>query len=557
MPNDPHPTLADAIAALEQTQTIPALQRRDVISAISRVATYLNRSPHDLEIDAASLRNSLAKIHPAQAGVSAKTLSNVKNNLMKALQATGHLRALYPKCDPTDGWKAFLAQCTGKHQVHSFSRLLNYCCALSIEPDDLSDQIMPEFEVYLDERVLAKDPAELCKQIAQAWNGIVNRQGLPLAQLSYQRGGQYRAPPLTSYPASLQAEINGYLDKLAHADPFDDDSPDVVLKPVTLRNIRAHLRQYLDALVQAGNEPANMTTLKSVVTAEMMKAAYQVIMDRLGHRCESQFPPTLHNISGTLVAIARHHLALKPKKLDRILKIKNKVTYNPSGMTAKNAKRVAQFDDWHNQVLLMSLPEVLMDRAAATKNKRKSGLLAMYATAMIILLACPMRIKNLASLDIDQHLTPHKNGTHTTYTLRIEGREVKNLEAIEVRLSHKNSQLVHRYIDRFRHLVSIGNGSALFPQANSGCPRDPANFGREIKETIYRETGLHVNAHLFRHLAAYFFLREHPGEYETIRQLLKHRKQQTTMEFYAGFASKWSYDRYDDAVLSKFGGHNG
>ena len=556
MPNDPHPTLADAITALEQTQTITVQQRRDMISAIRRVATYLNRSPHDIEIDAASLRKSLAEIHPNQAGVSDKSLSNVKTNLMKALQTTGHLPALHPKCDRSDGWKAFLMQCTGKPQVHSLSRLVNYCCALSIGPGDLSDQVMSEFQVYLDDRVLGKDPAKLCKQIAQTWNGIVRRQGLPLAQLSYQRGGQYRAPPLTIYPASLQAEIDGYLDKLEHADPFDDDSPSVALRPVTLRNIRAHLRQYLDALVQAGHDPADMTSLKSLVTADMMKDGYQVILDRLGHRSEGQYPPTLHNISGTLVAIARHHLVLKPKKLERILKIKKKVAYNPSGMTTKNAKRIAQFDDWHNQAFLMSLPDVLMERAAATKNTRKSGLLAMYATAMIILLACPMRIKNLASLDIDQHLTPHKNGTHTTYTLRIEGSEVKNLEAIEVRLSHTNSQIVHRYITRFRHLVSIGNGSALFPKANSGCPRDPTNFGREIKQTIYRETGLNVNAHLFRHLAAYFFLREHPGEYETIRQILKHRKQQTTMEFYAGFASKWSYDRYDDAVLSKFGGRN-
>lgn len=543
-------TLADAIALLKAPSDLTATQQRDMISAVNRVATFLNRPPADLPTDAPSLRELLASIHPAQAGISAKSLSNVKTALTKALQTVGYLPEVEPKAEQTKGWQSFLATCKAKHQVFALSRLVTYCCNRGIEPDGVNDDVMKAFQAYLDKWLLGKDPAKLCKEMAQTWNSIVQHNGLVLPHLNYRKRGQYRARPLISYPEGLQKEIESYLDKLAHADLFEEGGPDKPLRPASLRNTRAHIRQYLDALVSAGEDPMCFESLKDVVTAANIKLAFTAIMDRRGL---DHFPPALHNLACTLASIARHHLNLKPKKLNPILKLKKKVAYNPSGMTSKNAKRLAQFDEWQNVIRLMCLPEDLMDRAMSNPTSRTSALQAMHAAAVAILLACPMRVKNLADLNLDQHLISQRNGTHTIYTLRIEGNEVKNLEPIEVQLNAKNSQLLHRYIMKFRHMVSKGNGAALFPRAKSSEPRNPASFGGEIKAVIYRETGLQVNAHLFRHIAAYLFLKKQPGEFETVRRLLKHKKLQTTMEFYAQFASKWSYNRYDEVVLSELG----
>ncbi len=63
-----------------------------------------------------------------------------------------------------------------------------------------------------------------------------------------------------------------------------------------------------------------------------------------------------------------------------------------------------------------------------------------------------------------------------------------------------------------------------------------------------------MHAHLFRHIAAKLYLSAHPGDFETVRRLLKHKKLQTTMDFYAELSNQWAHDRYDDAVLSKWGG---
>ncbi|MFQ3252302.1 MAG: hypothetical protein ACI9U6_000579 [Loktanella salsilacus] len=78
MPFDQTPaTLADAIAKLEALPNLPNAKRRDLISAIKRTSTLVDRDPADLPADAPALRAILTKIHPAQAGIEAKSLANI------------------------------------------------------------------------------------------------------------------------------------------------------------------------------------------------------------------------------------------------------------------------------------------------------------------------------------------------------------------------------------------------------------------------------------------------------------------------------------------------
>ncbi|GGH18924.1 hypothetical protein GCM10007036_21420 [Alsobacter metallidurans] len=60
-----------------------------------------------------------------------------------------------------------------------------------------------------------------------------------------------------------------------------------------------------------------------------------------------------------------------------------------------------------------------------------------------------------------------------------------------------------------------------------------------------------MNAHLFRHLAAYIFLRQHPGEFETVRVLLGHKSIRTTVSFYCAIEQEDAFRRYD-ALLDSY-----
>ncbi|MDB5660495.1 MAG: xerDC1 [Cypionkella sp.] len=181
----------------------------------------------------------------------------------------------------------------------------------------------------------------------------------------------------------------------------------------------------------------------------------------------------------------------------------------------------------------------------------------MYAAAITILLSCPMRMKNLASLDIDKHLTSHGHGAGLRYSIRVDANEVKNHSHVEVQLNAKNSRLLDKYIMQWRHHISPIASTALFPNRGNGTARPSSNFGQTLTAEIYRQTGIGMNPHLFRHFAAYLYLQERPGDFETVRRFLGHKKLETTMTFYAELSNKWAHEHYDDVVLKKWGGSDG
>ena len=132
----------------------------------------------------------------------------------------------------------------------------------------------------------------------------------------------------------------------------------------------------------------------------------------------------------------------------------------------------------------------------------------------------------------------------------IPGSEVKNGEPVEVDLPQESMRLVKTYLADWRPLVSDTPGDWLFP-ARGGGHRLPSHLSQEMSRVIFKHIGLRVNAHLFRHLAGMLYLIENPGDYETVRRLLGHRKMTTTTTFYAPLENKQAVKRYDEAVLSK------
>ena len=73
-------------------------------------------------------------------------------------------------------------------------------------------------------------------------------------------------------------------------------------------------------------------------------------------------------------------------------------------------------------------------------------------------------------------------------------------------------------------------------------------LAEQIKRAIKKGTGLAVNAHLFRHVCAYLFLKAHPGEYETVRLLLGHTTLAVTVQAYCGFERSDAVRRYDNLI---------
>ena len=240
MTNPNTATLADVRDQLSANTSLPERKRRDLISAVHRITTYLHRPAEDITTAPHRLRHLLAGIHPVQAGVSAKSLSNVKANLSAALRMTAHLPQIEDRAPLTPAWQDFLGAATARHQVRHLSRIIAFCCNRRIEPNAVTDATMVDFRRYLDETLLTNDPAKLCKKLTWTWNCLARLQPKPFVQLKLAPRARYQCAALTTYPQSLQDDLQAYLDRSSHTDIFAEEEPDKALKPVSLLNIAAH-----------------------------------------------------------------------------------------------------------------------------------------------------------------------------------------------------------------------------------------------------------------------------------------------------------------------------
>jgi integrase len=93
-------------------------------------------------------------------------------------------------------------------------------------------------------------------------------------------------------------------------------------------------------------------------------------------------------------------------------------------------------------------------------------------------------------------------------------------------------------------------GPWLFPNGR-GERRNTTSFATMISGFILRETGIQMNVHLFRHLAAKLHLEAHPEDIETARRVLSHSSTTTTLRSYADLENTSAFRRYDDMIASK------
>src|SRR5260221_6615634 len=95
---------------------------------------------------------------------------------------------------------------------------------------------------------------------------------------------------------------------------------------------------------------------------------------------------------------------------------------------------------------------------------------------------------------------------------------VKNRLAFDLELPAPSADLLELYRQRYHPLLAKG-ASWLFPGEN-GAAKRPDALGAQLTRFIRRETGLIVNPHLFRHIAAIIILNRDPGAYVDVKDVL-------------------------------------
>jgi integrase len=97
--------------------------------------------------------------------------------------------------------------------------------------------------------------------------------------------------------------------------------------------------------------------------------------------------------------------------------------------------------------------------------------------------------------------------------------------------------LLDEYVRNFRPLIAKREECSLFV-GDDGHAKSAGSLRDGIVKAIKRCVGIHVTPHQFRHLAGELILRENPGAYGLVQQVLGHINLKTTMNFYAADHSR-------------------
>ncbi|MGA8761189.1 MAG: hypothetical protein WB611_33610, partial [Stellaceae bacterium] len=175
------------------------------------------------------------------------------------------------------------------------------------------------------------------------------------------------------------------------------------LRPTTIAQKRILIELALHAVVEAGTDPASITTLDCLFEPHV----FQIILEQYCLDDEAETPrPTARNLASMLITLAKQRLGSEPAALARIAELRRLekcLGPPPAGLTAKNQHLLRELADPSTLERLLLLPGRLADWAARATPVRGAQAMV-FAVAVAILLSGPMRISNLAALHLEKHL---------------------------------------------------------------------------------------------------------------------------------------------------------
>ena len=320
---------------------------------------------------------------------------------------------------------------------------------------------------------------------------------------------------MDSFADSFRQDCTHWCDRLAGRDLLEEMSFRPA-RPITVQHRYFQIRSFASALVLRGRDPATITSLRDLVEIEAFKEGLKFFVERKGGKSTS----AIAYMARSLKAIARHHLDVDRGHLDKLGAIIRRLETGRRGLTETNRARLRQLDDLQNRNAFLQLPCTLVGIAVRNPRPHRGAVQAQMAVAIEILTMAPMRIGNLVKLDIDGNLV--RTGPSGEMHIVIEPEEVKNSEPLDYPLPQESAELIERYLREFLPRLAPAGSTALFP-GRWGGPKVTNGFAQQITDTIHRFTGMRINPHLFRHVAAKLYLDANPGGYEVVRRVLAQR----------------------------------
>lgn len=546
---DDQTTMADVLERISANTELKPQRRRNLCSAIRALGKLMNRDLSYLPADPGFYRKMFKELHSEHCGLSKSRIANIKSDVLFALKHVGYIQGARTYMAPlTDDWTELWgkAGCAGNLRRYA-SRFMHYCSARGIPPDAVDDGVSEKLRQAIIDESFVGDPIKTHKDITRTWNKLVDQvPGWPQVKLTIADNRNGYTIPLDRFPQSFRDEVGAMVEQWAGKDILDDYGPVKPIAPRTIKTRLYRLRQLVTALVHSGHDIKTVISVAFVTETENAKTALRYHIKRADDQTTAQ----VHDLAVLIKTLAKHWVKVDEKHLDELKELCSRVKPKIKGMTLKNRDRLRPFDDSKNVRLLLDFPYKEVDRAIkADQGRRCDAVRVQIAIAVGLLLMMPVRAANLVELHLDRHIHRSRSGKKGVVHIVIPGNEIKNGEDLEFELPVEIVRLLDLYLKDFRPRLTISENRWLFPGRVSDEHKAIVTLGVQVKAQVFKVTGLHVNLHLFRHMAAKLYLDRMPGGYEVVRRLLGHRSSETTTRFYAGMESKSASRHYDDVIL--------
>jgi integrase len=531
------PSFEDAVAVIDKALELPEHKRRHWICSLRRMAKSLGRPMELVPARWSAVRGSLAHLHHAPLGLTAKTLANHRANAKRALLWLHQERNV-----PEHGAPLALAWASLKGRLDRqvrwrLSPLMRFCSAASISPCAVNEAVVDAYMGYRSRATAGRSDDAARRILARLWNAQVGRvEGWPALRLfepPVKSSG--RGPAWEDFPRGLRDEIERYLEGLGQVRRGRKGQRLRPCKQSTRTTRRRELAAAARTAVAAGVPVESLNSLAALLDPSTVEKVLDTYWQRNG-----DMPKAFTiDLACHLVSIARETGCVTATELVRLDDMRAALEpHRRKGLTDKNYTLIRQVLTDGVWGRIVNLPHQLMATARAQNfdAPHRAAVTAQLATAIAILSFAPVRLGNLAAIRLDSNLIKPR-GPDSNYWLMFPDYDVKNRVRLEYPLTPELTKLIDEYVHEFRPTLARGSNELwLFP-GERGKFKNAISFSTQIVKKLYKATGIRMTVHQFRHAAGALILKHYPGNYGLVRLVLGHRSVQTTMESYCGLES--------------------
>lgn len=553
-------TAADAMRLIETWTDLKPTRRRDLRSAVSCTVAMCGLPAGAVFMTPQFLSPRIMKRTPAGFDQSDDRHSAVLSGLRFVLRRLGVLAPFKVELPPD--WRMLRDHLSSYERI-ALAAWLRFVTVEGIGPTDIEASAIDSFETWVREHTLCENPKQFARRTAKAWNrAVATISGWPQVRLEWKPVRDQYALPFEAYPESFGQDVEAWARRAEQAreeEVFPDDIADrttdgacrspKAAKPRTVKTRTFQIRQAAGALVRSGVAPADIGCLADLVTPHDRPKAILTFMRSRGREQRSA---NAGGVGEVLRQIAKYWARLPDDEVRRIALWASRVApASTRGMTKTNRERLRALTEPRTCAKLLHLPRHLETLAqTGGLSARRSAIAMQRAVAVEMATICPLRVENLATLRLDEHLKRADPASRLITHLSIDGSDVKNSEPYLWPIPRETALMLDRWLTRYRPTLAAPGNTYLFVGESASGPISINGLRQSFTTSIERHVGVWVNPHLMRHFAAWLHLQAYPGDYETVRRALNHRSITTTTSIYCGLETDAAVRRFDQVVLT-------